>query len=787
MSQGFTQDLVVAGVISVNGLMGIVVLTADEIPETLTRFYLDANQKDAANNANSPDATNPFAVLNDILAIIATLALKENKSEKGVALGYVPLNAATQIDPAYINFPGLNYQNSWDAFTNTPTLADGVGTAGDAYIVGVAGTQDLGSGNITFAVGDLVIYSSGNIWQKITGVALGVSSVNGFTGAVVLTADNIAETATRFYLTSDQNAGMDAAPVTGANRVATMSDLNIIVGQTYLMPENFADSQTLGDGTLRTLSSLGYTNGSAGAVWTRVNATYGMNVASQSIDWVAWQEMELFKRDTGATGVILTGGKGYCPSQSIDLAKDQLGGAFYKRSRRFTFDGNGSAFANRTGTNFPLLNRYPANQAEANGLILDYGYIFRDMAFYGRATTDPLDCGIRLGATSFSSFENITSTDCGITIDTQFCLEPTFSRINVGNYGLYGLRIGDGLWSGAGTNNSQSNNVYINQFRSYNGNGATPTAAIYCNGNRNIYGNIFTFEGFNGAVHHFLYDNLGATTTKNLVDLRNMDFEAAGASRAGIRIISNSGQMALTRFNNQVPSVDMPVLLEVESTASPLQIKVWDTSHNLHTGWTFRQVGVNSARWDVYDVRLNDNDDFTAAANWDTSLGGVIPTDTYYRFTPVQNNFIPITRVVYIGGDVINNNAIADTLQDVTGLSFPVIGGRRYHFKFVIPFQSAAGTTGSRWTVNGPSAGLLAYRSEYTLTSTTTTTNENVAGYDLPAAANASSNSGNNMAIIEGVLIANANGTMIARFASEVSGSAITAKGGAVCYYTETI
>ena len=53
----------------------------------------------------------------------------------------------------------------WDASSNTPTLADGTGTSGDQAIVETAGTQNLGSGDITFAYGDLVTYN-GTIWEK---------------------------------------------------------------------------------------------------------------------------------------------------------------------------------------------------------------------------------------------------------------------------------------------------------------------------------------------------------------------------------------------------------------------------------------------------------------------------------------------------------------------------------------------------------------------------------------------------------------------------------------------
>jgi plastocyanin len=58
------------------------------------------------------------------------------------------------------------FKGTWNASTNTPTLADGSGTAGWQYAVSVGGTRNLGSGNITFVAGDYVIYN-GTIWQQI--------------------------------------------------------------------------------------------------------------------------------------------------------------------------------------------------------------------------------------------------------------------------------------------------------------------------------------------------------------------------------------------------------------------------------------------------------------------------------------------------------------------------------------------------------------------------------------------------------------------------------------------
>lgn len=143
---------------------------------------------------------------------------------------------------------------------------------------------------------------------------------------------------------------------------------------------------------------------------------------------------------------------------------------------------------------------------------------------------------------------------------------------------------------------------------------------------------------------------------------------------------------------------------------------------------------------------------------------------------------------VVLGSDVINNNAIANTIQDVTGLSFPVTTGKTYSFEFTILYTAAATTTGSRWSINGPTTSNLCFQSEYSLAATTTTRNANVITYNLPAASNATSGSTTgNMALISGILTATADGNVIARFASEVSGSAITAKAGSVVYYQELI
>lgn len=83
----------------------------------------------------------------------------------------------------------LSYQGTWNASTNTPTLASGVGVQNHYYVVSVAGTTNL-DGITDWQVNDWALFN-GSVWQKIDQSDL-VVSVNGQTGVVVLGVANIA-------------------------------------------------------------------------------------------------------------------------------------------------------------------------------------------------------------------------------------------------------------------------------------------------------------------------------------------------------------------------------------------------------------------------------------------------------------------------------------------------------------------------------------------------------------------------------------------------------------------
>lgn len=85
----------------------------------------------------------------------------------------------------------LNYQGTWNASTNSPTLTSGVGTKGYYYVVSVAGTTNL-NGITDWQIGDWAVFN-GTAWQKVDNTDA-VTSVNGKTGAVVLNAVDVGAT-----------------------------------------------------------------------------------------------------------------------------------------------------------------------------------------------------------------------------------------------------------------------------------------------------------------------------------------------------------------------------------------------------------------------------------------------------------------------------------------------------------------------------------------------------------------------------------------------------------------
>jgi hypothetical protein len=130
--------------------------------------------------------------------------------DAGAALGVATLDASGKVPvselPAAV-LGALSYQGTWDASTNTPTLTSSVGTKGYYYVVSVAGNTNL-NGITDWLVGDWAVFN-GSIWQKVDNTET-VTSVNGQTGAVVLTTTNVAEGTNEYFTTARARASVSA-------------------------------------------------------------------------------------------------------------------------------------------------------------------------------------------------------------------------------------------------------------------------------------------------------------------------------------------------------------------------------------------------------------------------------------------------------------------------------------------------------------------------------------------------------------------------------------------------
>jgi hypothetical protein len=141
---------------------------------------------------------------------------------------------------------GSIYQSVWNASTNTPTLTSSVGTKGYYYIVNVAGSTNL-NGITDWKVGDWAIYD-GTAWQKVDNTDA-VSSVNGFTGAVSLTTDNISEGSTNLYFTNTRAQNAITLTTTGTSGAATYTSGTLNIPQYQAVLTN----PVTGTGTTNTL------------------------------------------------------------------------------------------------------------------------------------------------------------------------------------------------------------------------------------------------------------------------------------------------------------------------------------------------------------------------------------------------------------------------------------------------------------------------------------------------------------------------------------------------------
>jgi hypothetical protein len=127
----------------------------------------------------------------------------------------------------------LNYKGTWNASTNTPTLASGVGTKGDYYVVSVAGSTAL-DGISNWGVGDLATYN-GSVWQRVEGGAdlngvnlsvSGTTTLSGLTASTALALDASKNVVSVTNTGTNNNVLATSPTITTPRVVTSLNDTN---------------------------------------------------------------------------------------------------------------------------------------------------------------------------------------------------------------------------------------------------------------------------------------------------------------------------------------------------------------------------------------------------------------------------------------------------------------------------------------------------------------------------------------------------------------------------------
>ncbi len=173
---------------------------------------------------------------------------------------------------------GLSYQGTWNASTNTPTLASGVGVNGYYYITSTAGSTNL-DGITDWQIGDWLMFN-GTVWQKIDQSNL-VTSVNGQTGAVsVGTVTSVAATAgTGISISGSPITASGTLTITNSapdQTVSLTASTGISTSGTY---PNFTITNSAPDQTVSLTASTGISTSGTYPNFTITNSAPDQTVA----------------------------------------------------------------------------------------------------------------------------------------------------------------------------------------------------------------------------------------------------------------------------------------------------------------------------------------------------------------------------------------------------------------------------------------------------------------------------------------------------------------------------
>jgi hypothetical protein len=185
---------------------------------------------DAKGRATSASAVNILIAESQVTNLVTDLAAKIPNTEKGANSGVATLDSGgkiplTQLPDSILG--QVTYMGTWNAGTNSPTLANppATMTLGDYYIVTTGGTF----ASITFNVGDWIISNGADGWAKVDNTDA-VASVFGRTGTITATngdytASNITNVPAGGIVATEVQAAINELDGDKLAKASNLSDL----------------------------------------------------------------------------------------------------------------------------------------------------------------------------------------------------------------------------------------------------------------------------------------------------------------------------------------------------------------------------------------------------------------------------------------------------------------------------------------------------------------------------------------------------------------------------------
>ena len=583
-------------------------------------------------------------------------------SAEGVANGVATLDSGGQIPLSQIPPLGdLNYQGTWNATTNTPTLTSSVGTKGYYYVVSVAGTTNL-NGITDWQINDWAVFN-GSVWQKIDNTD-SVTSVNGYTGTVVLTQTDISGTVPTSR-TITAGTGLTGGGDLSANRtlaIATTGVSAATYGSASIVPVIAVNTQ--GQITSATNTPIAIANTQVSGLGTM--STQNANAVAVTGGTINGTTIGATTASTGAFTVLSTSSTtSTTPTLSFNGSNSNIAsGAIVSGSYLQNLLQNKSGTANAS-TNYVLSNDLGTDSTY-------YGEFGMNSSVYSSGT--PADFFSLNNGVYFSGHDGDVTVGSGNGYKTYFAWGTSGQSAHVINAsGAIGLNT-----SITGSTNFGTNGQVLTSA----GSGATPTWTTPTTGTvTSVTGTspVVSSGGNTPAI------SMPAATTSVSGYLTSTDWNTFnGKQAAGTYVNSVSATAPITSSGGVTPTIAIPAA--TTSVNGYLTSTDWNTFNGKGSG-TVTSVGGTGT---VNGLTLTG----TVTSTGNLTLGGTLDLSSPPAIGGTAPNSVKGTVIQATNGIVVNSNTVSASYTIPSGSSAMSAGPMT-----VASGQSVTVSSGSRWVV----------------------------------------------------------------------------------------